>query len=481
MRTNKTQIKKNSKTLVELTSEIESLVRRRRPTLAFRLMKNFLAEGRKKQSHLRMQAADWHRRLGRPASGLKVLQKENFTRGEPDSDLQTEQIAVARLLNLMGASRYSLRILEKTDLEHAPLHSRNVAGHIYLSNYQYSSAHKIFKKCLNEMKREQDPYRYDLLRVSYADSLAGLSHFDQAIEQVKTLFESTTEPQMKVVAGSAWGEYLFRKGSVQESKNIFRKISDYLNPSDLTPDAGILHKWLGAVLIQEGEFEFAKEHLEKALKILCVPGAKPEGWLEVLYYLSKIDLSTETVIMTFPSHHFPKKNEIHMTDFSPSNEGVEERIDLGSRVHWFQDRTEIPMTKTSEVLGILSLAGHFGVPKYRLIETLWPEELFDMKNLEDRLHQLLRQLRSNGAVIRFSENHLWLEKTKTTFQVAWSSDVLIGKSFIKTHTEFNRRDVENYFKIKKTKAAEIIRSWLECQAITHIQGRRYQSTNRRPG
>ncbi|MGK5086863.1 hypothetical protein WDW86_04845 [Bdellovibrionota bacterium FG-2] len=273
---------------------------------------------------------------------------------------------------------------------------------------------------------------------------------------------------MKLITGSAWGEFLFRSGETQAAIVILRETGTFLAADDPSTDAGIWNKWMGAAVLKTGDHAQARQHFDQAIQVLCRPGAKPEGWLEVLYFFRELDKNFASFVGVYPTTFLPygelirKENPEGIVALGNTN-SHDNTIDLTSETHWIKGKAEIPFNKTSHLLGMLALAGTYGIPKNRVLETLWPEQLFSFKNLEDRLHQVLLLPRAKKAEIDFTEHHLWLRsppRSKAPFAVSQGFKTpIVGRSFFEAHPDFSRREVEEYFKVKKTKAAELIRGW----------------------
>lgn len=469
-------------------NDIENLIRRRQTKEAVASMRAYL-DGRRSHIVVRTQVADWYRRLGYPLQALRVLNTEierNVSLNTPEG---REQLTLCRILNSLGASRYAQRVLARIDTKHIPGDLCSVVGGIYLSNYRSSEALPLLERALEPLAK--DPYRLALAKISLADCFNSMQKPKAAIKITRAVLAAEPEPLLKFITQTALGEYLVSSGDAAAALAVLEAARDFVKPEDRSNDVALWHKWMGAACTLSGDRPRAKKHLDQAFARLYQPRSKPEGWLEVLYWQGHLNKERNKTLphewlsfLAYPAargqtfqklvpllgedcvvierHQF--RNMDYAT-FSPGNQNFIDAVSNVSNVSRNRtDTTQLDTTLVTQLITLLSRAGTYGLPLFRLLEELWPHELFAFDALELRLKNLLVQARRQGFRIKLVKGHVSLTPDRSSPQVVYhpgGSCTGLGFLLSKQSSGFTRRDVEAAFAIKRSQAANLIAIWCE--------------------
>jgi len=472
---------KDSKALLV---EIEESVRKR----AILPAKKSISEYLKREHHridARIIASDFYRRISDPCSALKVLGSEE----ERDPKLRFQ---LSRILNSLGGSHYAMRILSSFHLEDLAAH-RIPAVEIFLSNYHYCKAFELMK---NVSLRPDSSYSERSELISKAAILQGLGKTQEAVELVDELLAVSSEPLIRAVLFQAKGAYLILNGDFVRAGESLLESESLFSPHDKTLERSHLDKWLGAFFIFKREPEKARKYLNRSWKILYKPGYKPEEWLEVLYWkgrltlLQKKEFPEEWVrINAYPQ---PPKSRIlqwirsemllpHAMTFGEEKILRQLRtrhLDLESKIRFRKTHIQYDLNLSEHLISRLIIAGKYGMPLFRLSETLWPDELFSFQSNLKRLEQMvIRARKEEKFKIRWKDLQLYSNGNKE-WSCFWSENKRItGALFLDEHPEFLRADVERFFRLSPRRALQVCESWKNASVIEQVgrtKSARYQ-------
>ena len=431
-----------------------------------------------KHCEVRIKIADWYRRLGMYAKAIGVLKPVSESEIEADSLSGHEAALYSRLLNLLGASKYSLAALKRLRGRVSDPELLRAMGFVHLTNYDFASAVDCFLVAKKQgAGAKWSIHESSLLEIAIADAEAGLGHLDRAIEKAEKIVQSAGKSELlKFIALSAWGEYLVRANRFSEAAKILQVGIQYVKVTDSSNDIGFFYKWLGIATNSEA-------YLKKAFSLLYRPGAKPEAWLEVLGSFKDVSAQNYLRCLSYPGVRIPKFIDGWKTLSSPFlmlsdgqvtpcgrpslNHISRPRMDMHSGLFIKKNKkksTYSPVLSTFEdqLLGFLLRAFDYGVPKYRVIEELWPDQQFNILFLEGRLKQLVFRLRKRKIGIEMSHHHLRLLPKEGLPEViySWLTPVLAGAFLYDAAGEgFTRLQAEKSLGISKPSANRLIHRW----------------------
>lgn len=470
-------------------AEIEGLVRERQSAIAVPAIQAFWKRN-KHAARQRCKAADWLRRLGLYSEALHCLSQERFkSPGGLNQDSALEIVMLARILNFLGASSFALQRVEKLTREAQgalPGDARAVVGGIFLSNYRFVEAETHFHAAL--AASEPGSYTHGLRSVSLADARSGEGHGDEACEIVRRVGETSTVDSLKLICLTAEGEYLVKLGRTDAAFARLGAAEAFLKAEDRSTDAAIWAKWMGAASLARGDFAAAQSLFQRSFDLFFQPQHKPEAWLEVLWWMG------EARLRQFPGGGMPQewlrvlcypavpgpllaKLEEGLAEDCVRISGASFRCAEYPRAAaepepWLLDRlscTERRGTNfrleerlSGKLIEILARAGSYGVPRFRLLEQLWPQERLAFTALDVRLKNLLAQTRKAGLRFEVRAGSVRLAEDGPRPVLLWHPRRSIpGLAWLKQrgNATFRRVEVEAAFGLGRTQAGVLLRNW----------------------
>jgi len=398
-------------------------------------------------------------------------------------------LLLATAANFMGASQYSLRILdrisEETRRKH-PVETAQILSTNYLDVESLAYFSNIGTKLRPKPEATPSGEKALLLRCY---PLIELGQLDEVLSICNYFLKSAHTPAFQAFALIFLAWTLTESGAPKKAKNA---LSDFENlPGRHEPHwpNTLYEQVAGFTFARLGDFERARRHLEKAwsmsfreswqpeatwLNVLywkgyasvLESGSFPEEWVRILGYpkataayvekISNIAVIPQSLILS-PSKILSRRNALHM--------------DRLNDVLWINGRWEQGISIPMQLLSELTFAGPYGVPLFRLFDRLWPEEPLSLSTHLKRLEQSVRVLKNLKVKIIWKQNHLWV-----------SPDSNVSVQFIKpdnaiTHlqehpflgkrsTPFKRQEIEDFFAISQTSAKRICQNWLMKHWIT---------------
>lgn len=465
--------------------EIEAAIQNRQVDRVRKWVPLYLAQSSHSDS-ARFQASEFYRRISDFSSALRVLHSEVKTSSwnELNENEVRLQLQLARILNLLGASQYAIRILSRCpgDLKNKVPYP---TGGIYLSNYLYSEALPYFKS-LESIKNSELSYLDRVRLVSLADCYSGLGNLALASELIESVLRLSPEPLLQGIANQAQTAYLITHGKTHAAAKHLEAAQKSFSPSDQTLDRGYLEKWIGAYLCLTGEHSRARKQLAHAWKILYRPGLKPETWLEVLFwqgcseFLKTRKFPKDWVrILAYPGSPQELSRRIQTYASPPlkfrfSKPGTRARTrhyDQSSDTVSSAENTRLGFGLPDLLIVSLMVSDDAGIPQYRAYEALWPEETFSFQQLQKRMEQVTLRTRESGFKIQWRNLQLKLVRSRDRLRYDWSSQTFPGHSFLICRDQFTRTEVEKHFKISERSAAYLCARWNREGAIRKSEKR----------
>jgi tetratricopeptide (TPR) repeat protein len=422
------------------------------------------------------EASEFYRKLGDYADALRVLPKERTTIAVtkvPDIETKLE-LQQARLLNILGASNYALRLIGRIRAENRAK-SKIEMVEIYQCNYKYAEVVELLGA--DYPVPDSEPWHQDwLLHFYLANALSGLKETKLAMERVEKIQRVSNSPLIKANALFYKGKYLVQAGEPEKALPVLLESLQFFQGKDQTVDHGILHSWIGTSFLKLGKYQEAENSLKIALNVFYQPAIKPEDWMEIVLLLEQIPgykQASEQLAPRLWAQYGPDYLPLKRAGLSNSGKesdifsisklegsGKRKHIDRGSDIYWHGNDARLGLDLTDELIWNLIYAGDYGLPQFRLYEILWPNELFSFTQHQKRLEQLVIRARAQGYKIEWKDLHLHL-KSKDVSASSRPEKVVRGLAFLKEHSTFSRVDVETYFSISRASAILLCREWVK--------------------
>lgn len=463
-------------------AELETFIQKRETTKSLRMIKGLLTTQLDVDQLLYLASA--YRRLGYPSRAVKILAMAMQKRALfGPAEKQKLRVAHLEVVNLLGASHYASRLAAQLSTALLPARQRYQMANIHLANY----AHEAALELLNGLTATDfSDYEWQFLCVAKADCWAGLGQWKEAEKIIDPLTQSPHE-LIASIAKTAQGEYLVRQGKYQPALDVFLTIK--FSAADVSVDRAIYYKWRALAEFYCGQDQAAKAHLKIAETFFDDSNQKPEALLDLYYWRGRFQQSQTKrfpavwkLALAYPAEFFFYRSHIAQESGEQYLSILDGKIMLGksrklpsaavyvdesSDYCVVGERRWLGIPKKYSLLAKLVRAGSLGVQLWRLMDTLWPGDLSQHDLLEKRLADLIEHLRGEGFEIEWRGQRLYCENLVGIGVCVGLGDSYIGQSFLLSHGEFSRQELENFYGVSRSRAGEIIALWREQGRIVH--------------
>ena len=470
--------------------QINEAIHRRNTESVNRLIPKYLKFHRSSSESL-YEASEFYRKITDYRNALRLLPKMERTQASASkvSEADTKlELQLARLLNLLGASNYALRIVERIRAE-GRAKSKIEMVEIYHCNYKYAEVVTLLGS--DYPIPESEPWHQDwLLHIYLSQALAELKHTDLAIARMERMRGLSASPLIQAIALCFKGKFHMTAGEPDKALPSLLESQLFFEDNDQTADHAILQTLLGECFLELRKFQEAEKALKKALKILFRPGLKPEEWIEIPLLLERI-----------PGHRklnqrlAPRLRAAYGPDYSPlriadrEHLGKEDQIfslskieakrkkrhfDRTSDTAWSGQKARLGLDLVDDLICNLVYAGEYGIPQFRLYELLWPNEPFSFDQHQKRLEDVVGRARVKGYKVSWNDLHLRLMSTDVT-ATGRPERLIRGHSFLLKYPVFTRTDVQRYFSISSAGARALCRDWLQSGLVALEKAYQYRA------
>lgn len=442
--------------------QIESLVRARKTESARKAILAWLKHHKNSLRH-RLRACEWYKRLGltREAFRLIAPKEWRFSKAENDPLYRASLIWSARLLNLMGAPRYSRKILDRIP-GRAP--DRELAcGNHYLSQYESAQALDCFQHYFDGLDKEEAcTYTARLAKVSQADALNGIGKTREALAILNSISTQPHEMLLQGIIHQAQGEYWANTQEWKRAQAELTRADALIPKEDETSDRAYLLKWKAYVEahLPNANLERIKEQFHLALRHLQRSDQKPETWLDCFALMKKVRVLSsqdETILNTYPGvpgtfyevrcarPDFP----IWVGDAQSTHVLYPARREF--RIH---QQSYLGYPKEIEFLEYIRRAGKYGLSLERAKSLLWPEEFAAFLQLDSRIAQLIKRIREHwGFEVKVIDRTIVGGRSllnSVAIEYLGESAPLLPPTYLSSHPEFSTKELAKAYGLKKT-------------------------------
>ncbi len=426
------------------------------------------------------EASEFFRKITDHKSALRLLPKESALASQSrSSDKFTKlELQLARILNILGASNYALRVVERIRSENRAKSKVEIAE-IYFCNFKFSELLNLLGADLPLPASE--PWHQDwLLHFYLAIALSELKQTKEAIQRVEGIHALSASPLIRAIALSYKGKFLLAAGEPEKALLSLREAGKFFQHKEKTADDANFLIFLGECLLALAQYKEAESCLTEALKLTYKPSMRPEDWIEVILLLEKIPgfcLDEQRFSRRlralfgadYPLLKWTSKSEQRSSNeiFSLSDIHFSKKkmhLDRASDTAWIDGKARLGLDLVDELICYLVYAGKYGLPQFRLYELLWPHEPFSFDQHQKRLERVVGRARAQGYTLSWEDLHVRL-LSKNISATGHPDTVIRGRSFLVEHTRFTRREVEVYFSISSAGAKVLCRSWIEAGLV----------------
>ena len=463
-----------------LETKIDSLIREGEATKAHCLISRLLKLA-EYSPESRLSASEFLRRISRHEEALRILRTEiKVAYNSKLSEIELRiYVQTLRLLNSLGASEFALKAIAQYPKD-IQLKFSATFSEIYLSNYYYEEAYELLMG-LEKQDFKKLTYPERLKVVSIIDCWNGSERFQDSIKLIEKLLEHSPEPVLQGILHQVMSTSQIGIGNPRKALTHLKQAEQKFEKDQSTFDSAFVSKWYGIAYTKLKEYDLAISYFSKAWKVLYRPGYKPEGWLELLYYVGLARFEKNKKIsqewrrlLAYPGPNrrfidqitkvIIPQTEFYFTLESSTQKKELPLIDLASdtslRKSGQKEQYSIGLNATDHVHYWLLVAGKYGIPYYRFFDILWESETFSCTQFQKRFEQILIRLRRDKITVEMDQHHLHLQKT--SIYAFWNGAKSIrGKPFLELHINFERKDVEKFFDISPRSALSMCQEWLE--------------------
>ncbi len=268
--------------------EINEAVHRREIIRAGQLIPRYIKAHRTSPEAI-YEASEFYRKITDYSNALRVLPKERVIRGfsAKVSEAQTKlELQQARILNILGASKYALRVVDRIRAENRAK-SKVEMVEIYHCNDKYADVLDLIGEDYPLPKSE--PWHQDwLLHFYLAHALNGLKQRELAIKRVERIHFLSTSALIRAIALCCKGQYLVESNEPEKALPVLLESQSFFQDTDQTGDHAVLQKWLGICFLRLGRLRESETALKRAFAIFFQHALKPEDWMEIILLLAQI-------------------------------------------------------------------------------------------------------------------------------------------------------------------------------------------------
>ncbi len=402
-----------------------------------------------------------YRRLGYFKKGLAFIDLKTLS-DRPESTKTIEGLRnfwAIRFLSLMGANEYALSLAARVLPQEAEEY--RLIGEIFLAQFAHEKAEIYFRQ-MHELEPNLKAYSTRTSLISLADAWAGQQKFQEAEFLVKEILMHTTEPALQGILWQVIGEYLARAGKTKEALAVLKKAQGFFVEQDQTVDHALQKKWLGYVFCKEGQVSIGTKLLQESLDLMKKLSLRIEAILDVerlRFELGILQPAQWASLCRYPG--LPKyfqDQAIHQK-VAKKNHGTSTiTISLeADEYHWNRQKV-LGLPLELKLLAQLWLAGDLGIVEIRLASLLWPNEIYSLFLLNNRIEKLRQRLRKVYRIQVLKKSGLYFLDFSAFPKVFVDFD-WPKPNFLRVKQEWNRWDVQVFYRISKSCASKWIQVW----------------------
>jgi hypothetical protein len=286
------------------------------------------------------------------------------------------------------------------------------------------------------------------------------------------------------------GEALLMANQPTNAKKALEKSLNMYKQFPLSGNRAYVELWLGGCYALEGKYTQARRLFQRAWRQFYTKGSHPESWLQIYYWQGLSEFLEKRVfpkawlyLVTYPGSWPGSLSEFSFSRLIETWTKIPGEVVISSGSKFKRSsviQVSLQSTLTERLLFYLILAKDGGLPSARVYELLWPGQVYAFAQMSKRLEQLSIRLRREGIQVRYSQEQHFC--TDRQVAVLWKEKITDGvESFLREHSLFKRSDVEEYFKVKKSKAAQMCQSWIKEERVSRSKRGRnisYQSKSK---
>ena len=435
------------------------------------------------------EASEFYRKIRDFKSALRILPKESTAVPKhADSDVGIKlELQLARLLNLLGASNYALRVIDRIRAQKRAQSFIEMVE-IYYCNGRYQEAVALLGA--DYPMPHSEPWHQEwLLHIYLSYALAEIGRTDLAISRMQRMRKLSSSPLIRAMALGFEGKYLAASGDPEKALGLLLESKKFYPRDDSIVDYANLLTALGECLLALERYDEAESTLQEGLKLLYRPAVRLEDWLEPALLLERIpnqrkqkpQLALRVRAIFGQDYHLLKLSALRDSTIDGqffSVSGLESsrksrHLDRASDTAWKAGKARLGLDLVDALIFNLIYAGKYGLPQFCLYDLLWPDEPFSFDQHQKRLEYAVGKARARGYKILWKDLHLFLSSNDVT-TTGRPGRTIRGRSFLDENPTFLRRDVEKYFSISSASAGYLCKDWVKSGLVLFEKPSRYR-------
>lgn len=439
----------------------------------------------------RLTVAEFFFHLNDFKSALKYISlKELFeteTVGIQNTLIKEKSLVfAARTLNVLGAFNFAVQIINSLKPEYHKKFSNEIAG-IYMTNNYFNKALSYYENAVS-INGNQDVHHG--FQPIIARCHTGNNNFFEAEKIAKhyfSLISTDLNVDRKAPLHAILGEIYLNSNQLELAQHHLEIANSMYKNLPNSKNIGYAQMWLAACYGLMGLNEKSEILFKSCWKLLYLPGHQPNIWLKIFYWKGLIEFNKTGLfnsywkkIITYPEANsfmlnntineqfliMKIQNYIKIPDnlYVSINELYTNKFNNADIEFAFDNNTDnfncYRQSLTLNLEKILIQSGPEGIPIFKACEILWPNQAPSILSLLKRLEQLIIQVNTPVQKIKTEKNHLiYLDNSKI---LKWSKNPIdTSEIFLNQNSQFTRESVQSFFKLSKSKAAEICKKWID--------------------
>lgn len=453
--------------------EIENLLKSGKISEAKANVKS-LIESRPDDVEAKLWASEILKEMTEYKAAFDLLGDEGSSLSDPNLEFR-RKIQIIRILNKLGASSFALKTawsLQKTTRD-PQVHSKLID--VFTTNYDFASG---LQSCaalnLNSNSFLTSEISIQVSYLAWAQCKFALGQTHDALEIVNFVMGHSRNEYMAFMCRLALASFYIKLRKLNHAKSIFDQSSIQSLRKFPRLDRAVFENFRAGYLILKKDHDRAHKLLSRIMPIAYVKGVKPEVWLSVLFwhglnsYLKTGEFSKQwKILAAYPSPSRYMIGRIEEFANLPENMIIGNSRDSTQTIDFESDlvrakngEMKLGLGIVEKMIGHLRAAGPYGIPQFRVYDLLWENEAFSFPQLQKRLEQIVMRSRVSNYKVRWTGYHLFCASEKICIRFSGGPNIP-GKIFLLHTPQFTRKQVEDFFKISRSRAHELCRSWID--------------------
>jgi len=346
---------------------------------------------------------------------------------------------------------------------------------------QFSQVVNLTTKYLNQDLKNLEMVKFGLWR-SQAETHLGQGDNSAAMEcltKAQEILPQKANMIEALVLKRCLGECFYNQNNFSKAEQYFCQALDQHQVNHLNAKMILANLYW---LFQIPGLENKKYGLGWQISLACHPCNSAYSYLVGKKYIPELSYPLPQLFLERYQQKFPNnKNDCWVIsktiqaksyeEFSPNLAAMAGKaaiIDLYSGIVFKEGKLCEVLSETKlRAIAAIMASGALGCSKWTLMDLVYREGPFDQLLLEDRIKNLLSQIKASGIKIKRKKNFYYFQDYEK-FQIILPMGVATLRPYLflaSMHPIFNRQDIEELFSIHRATANRWLKEWREQDLI----------------